>query len=80
VRRLGEVQEHLAIYVGLAAVLMLVVDRFAVLSVGLSPTLAAPDPIARDFARVRREESHLAVASISVAGTRWPGAQPLGMD
>ena len=68
-----------AVFVGLAAVLMLVVDRFAVLSVGLSAfllkdsaagTLAPPDPIARDFARVRREGSPLTVASISVARTR----------
>ena len=74
------------ILLGLGAVLMLVVDRFAALSVGLSAffvtdgaagsrtlrsaTLAPPDPIARDFARVRREESHLTVASISPAGAR----------
>jgi lipopolysaccharide/colanic/teichoic acid biosynthesis glycosyltransferase len=60
----------LVLYVVLVALLTLVVDRFAVLSVGLSAMLAPPDPIARDFARVRREESHLAVASISVAGGR----------
>ena len=65
----------LGLFVGLAAVLMLIVDRFAGLSFGLSPFLleegaAAPDPIARDFARVRRERSQLTVASISVAGTR----------
>jgi lipopolysaccharide/colanic/teichoic acid biosynthesis glycosyltransferase len=62
-----------AVYVGLAAVLMLIVDRFAALSVGLSAFLldaAPPDPIARDFARVRRERSHLTVASISVAASR----------
>jgi lipopolysaccharide/colanic/teichoic acid biosynthesis glycosyltransferase len=77
--------DHLA-YLGLAVVLMLVVDRFAALSVGLSAfflrdgaagsrtlrsaTLVPPDPIARDFARVRREGSPLAVACISVAGSR----------
>jgi lipopolysaccharide/colanic/teichoic acid biosynthesis glycosyltransferase len=63
----------LAVFVGLAALLMLVVDRFAALSVGLSAFLldaAPPDPIARDFARVRRERSRLTVASISVARTR----------
>ncbi|MEA2402575.1 MAG: hypothetical protein QOK00_2978 [Thermoleophilaceae bacterium] len=59
--------EDLVIYVGLAALLMLIVDRFALLSVGVSPS---PDPVARDFARVRRERSHLAVASISVPGGR----------
>jgi lipopolysaccharide/colanic/teichoic acid biosynthesis glycosyltransferase len=77
-----------AILIGLAAVLMLVVDRFAALSVGLSAffvtegaagsrtlrssTLAPPDPIARDFARVRREEQHLTVASIAPAAGRTP--------
>ena len=65
----------LGLFVGLAALLMLIVDRFAGLSFGLSPFLleegaAAPDPIARDFARVRRERSQLTVASISVAGAR----------
>jgi lipopolysaccharide/colanic/teichoic acid biosynthesis glycosyltransferase len=74
------------LFLGIVAALMLVVDRFAVLSVGLSAfllrdaaagtralrsaPLAPPDPIARDFARVRREESRLAVASISVPETR----------
>ncbi len=77
-----------AILVVLAAALMLVVDRFAALSVGLSAffvsegaagsrtlrsaTLAPPDPIARDFARVRREEQPLTVASISPAAGRAP--------
>jgi lipopolysaccharide/colanic/teichoic acid biosynthesis glycosyltransferase len=76
----------LLIYLPLVALLMLVVDRYAVLSLGLSAflledglagtrtlrstTLAPPDPIARDFARVRREESQLAVASVSVPGGR----------
>jgi lipopolysaccharide/colanic/teichoic acid biosynthesis glycosyltransferase len=72
---LGYGLADLAVYVGLAALLMLVVDRFAALSVGLSAFLlkegpAPPDPIARDFARVRRERSRLTVASISVARTR----------
>jgi lipopolysaccharide/colanic/teichoic acid biosynthesis glycosyltransferase len=65
----------LAVFVGLAALLMVVVDRFAALSVGLSAFLlrdgtAPADPIARDFARVRRDGSRLTVASISVARTR----------
>jgi len=65
----------LAVFVGLAALLMLVVDRFAALSVGLSGFLlkdstVPADPIARDFARVRRERSSLTVASISVTRTR----------
>ncbi len=74
------------LFLGLVAVLMVVVDRFAALSVGLSAfllrdgsagpralfaaTLSPPDPIARDFARARRERSHLAVASISVPENR----------
>ena len=77
--------DHLA-FVGLAVLLMLLVDRFAILSVGLSAfllndsaagtrmlrsaTLAPPDPIARDFARVRRERSRLTVASIALGGRR----------
>jgi lipopolysaccharide/colanic/teichoic acid biosynthesis glycosyltransferase len=67
---LGYGAADLVIYVGLVAVLMLVVDRFALLSAGHSAALAPADPIARDFARVRREESPLAVACISVGGTR----------
>ena len=83
---LGYGGTDLVILLSLGAVLMLLVDRFAALSVGLSAffvtdgaagsrtlrsaTLAPPDPIARDFARVRREESHLTVASISPAGAR----------
>lgn len=86
VAALGYGGADLVIYLGLMAALLLVVDRFAALSVGLSAfflrdgvagtrtlrsaTLAPPDPIARDFARVRRDESHLAVASISVGGNR----------
>jgi lipopolysaccharide/colanic/teichoic acid biosynthesis glycosyltransferase len=72
---LGYGLADLAVYVALAALLMLVVDRFAALSVGLSAFLlkdarTPADPIARDFARVRRERSRLTVASISVARTR----------
>jgi lipopolysaccharide/colanic/teichoic acid biosynthesis glycosyltransferase len=77
--------DHLA-FLALALLLMLLVDRFAILSVGLSAfllndsaagtrmlrsaTLAPPDPIARDFARVRRERSRLTVASIALGGRR----------
>ena len=76
----------LVIYLGLVVVLLFVVDRFAALAVGVAAfilthgttgtrtlraaTLAPPDPIARDFARVRREGSQLTVASLSVAGSR----------
>jgi lipopolysaccharide/colanic/teichoic acid biosynthesis glycosyltransferase len=67
----------LALFIGLAVVLMLVVDRFAALSVGLTAfvltdraTRVPSDPIARDFARARRERSHVAVACISAAGGR----------
>ncbi len=71
---LGYHGADLALLLGLSLVLMLVVDRFAALSAGLSAFLltdgaaAPPDPIARDFARVRREEAPLSVASISLAG------------
>src|SRR5215216_2897745 len=80
--------DHVA-YLGLAVALMFVVDRFAAVSVGLSAfylrdgavgtrtlrstTLVPPDPIARDFARVRRERSPLAVACISVAAAPGTG-------
>lgn len=83
---LGYGGADLAVYLGVVAALLMVVDRFARLSVGLSAfllkdgsagtrtlrsaTLAPPDPIARDFARVRRDGSPLAVASISVAEGR----------
>lgn len=83
---LGYGGADLILYLGLVAALLLVADRFAALSVGLSSfllrdgaagtrslrsaTLAPPDPIARDFARVRREGSRLAVASLSVSEGR----------
>ena len=68
------------------------VDRFAALSHGLSAfcvprggagtgaSKATPltDPVAREFAHVRREGSSLAVASISVPGPR--GASAAGSD
>jgi lipopolysaccharide/colanic/teichoic acid biosynthesis glycosyltransferase len=67
----------LGLFAALAVPLMLIADRFAALSVGLSAyfltdraTRAPPDPIACDFARARRDGSHLAVACISAAGGR----------
>ena len=73
----------LGLFVGLAALLMLIVDRFAALSFGLSAFLLAdgagrpPDPIARDFARVRRERSPLTVASISAGARRGKSSRRL---
>jgi lipopolysaccharide/colanic/teichoic acid biosynthesis glycosyltransferase len=68
----------LPVYLGLAALLLTVTDRFAAHSVALSAFLVGgrsahmqpPDPIARDFARVRRERAPLTVASIAVARPR----------
>src|SRR3954470_4008605 len=67
------------LYLGLAALVLAVADRFAVVAAGLSAfllgdaaagTRSPADPIARDFARVRREGSPLTVASIAVARAR----------
>jgi lipopolysaccharide/colanic/teichoic acid biosynthesis glycosyltransferase len=67
------------VYVGLAVLLLVVADRVAVFTAGLSAfllgdaaagTASPPDPIARDFARVRREQSPLTVASIAVGRAR----------
>ncbi len=67
----------LVAYVGLAAALMIFVDRIAALSDGISTyllpdgrTSAPTDPIARDFARVRREELPLSVALVSFSEPR----------
>jgi lipopolysaccharide/colanic/teichoic acid biosynthesis glycosyltransferase len=62
-------------YLGLATLLLVVADRFAAVAVALSGLMLggsrrAPDPIARDFARVRREGSPLTVASIGVVPGR----------
>ena len=69
--------EDLLTYVGLAAALMILIDRLAALSDGLSGLLlrdgrlsAPTDPIARDFARVRREEAPLSVGLISFSEPR----------
>jgi lipopolysaccharide/colanic/teichoic acid biosynthesis glycosyltransferase len=76
---LGYGDKDLLVYLGLAALLLVVADRFAVLAAGLSGfvlgdgtagTRLPPDPIARDFARARREGSAVTVASIGVASTR----------
>jgi lipopolysaccharide/colanic/teichoic acid biosynthesis glycosyltransferase len=77
---LGQHGIDLALYLGLVALMLVLVDRFAALSIGLS-TFCLPrggarsrtpnampltDPVAREFAHVRRQGSPLAVASISV--------------
>jgi lipopolysaccharide/colanic/teichoic acid biosynthesis glycosyltransferase len=69
--------EDLVAYVGLAAALMILIDRLAALSDGVSTVLlrdgrptTPTDPIARDFARARREELPLSIALISVSGPR----------
>jgi lipopolysaccharide/colanic/teichoic acid biosynthesis glycosyltransferase len=75
---------ELLLYFGLGALLLVAVDRFAALSRGLSAfcvprggagtgvSKATPltDPVAREFAHVRRQGSPLAVASISVPEPR----------
>jgi len=75
---------ELLLYLGLGGLLLVAVDRFAELSHGLSAfcvprggagtgaSKATPltDPVAREFAHVRREGSSLAVASISVPEPR----------
>ncbi len=75
---------ELALYVAVTAVLLLVVDRFAELSVGLSTfclpdggagtrtpgTTTLTDPVAREFAHARRQGLTLSVVSISVPHVR----------
>ena len=83
---LGHHGTDLLVYVGLVAVLLLTAGRFARLSADLSAfcrpedDAAAPrtfcmattlaDPVAREFARARRNESHLVVVSIAVPEAR----------
>jgi lipopolysaccharide/colanic/teichoic acid biosynthesis glycosyltransferase len=76
---LGYAGDDLLVYLSLALLLLVVADRVAVLAAGLSAFLLGdgaagtrlpPDPIARDFARVRREGSPLTVASIAAAPQR----------
>jgi hypothetical protein len=78
---LGRSGTDLVVYLGLVAILLLVARRFARLSVDLSAfcrprddaagprtlhTTTLADPIAREFARARRDASHLAIASIAM--------------
>jgi hypothetical protein len=81
----GHSGTDLLVYLGLGAALLVLADRFAVLALDLStfcvpnddaggrralhPTTLA-DPIAREFARARRDQAHLVVASISVPRAR----------
>jgi hypothetical protein len=82
---LGRSGTDLVVYVGLVAILLLVARRFARLSVDLSAfcrpkegtagprmlrTTTLADPVAREFARARRDASHLAIASIAVPEAR----------
>jgi hypothetical protein len=62
----------LALYLGLVAALLIVADRFAALAIALSAFClpGKDDPIAREFARARRDDSRLAVASIAVPRAR----------
>jgi lipopolysaccharide/colanic/teichoic acid biosynthesis glycosyltransferase len=71
---------NLALYLGLVALMLVLADRFAALLLGLSTfcvprgdarartptTMPLTDPVAREFAHVRRHEWPLAVASVSV--------------
>jgi hypothetical protein len=75
----------LALYVGVVGAMLAVVNRFAALAVDLSAfclpgddaggrrtlhTTTLADPVAREFARARRYESPLTVASIAVPNAR----------
>jgi lipopolysaccharide/colanic/teichoic acid biosynthesis glycosyltransferase len=74
VAALGYAGSDRFVYLGLAALLLVLADAFAAHWIGLSgfllPGGGPPDPIARDFARVRRERSALTVASISTEAPR----------
>jgi lipopolysaccharide/colanic/teichoic acid biosynthesis glycosyltransferase len=81
---LGQHGIHLVLYLGLVALMLALVDRFAAFSLGLTTfclprggadrrtptTMPLTDPVARSFAHVRRQGSPLAVASISVPNGR----------
>jgi hypothetical protein len=82
---LGRGGTDLVVYLGLVAILLLVARRFARLSADLSAfcrpqedaagprtlrTTTLADPVAREFARARRDASRLAVASIAVPEAR----------
>jgi lipopolysaccharide/colanic/teichoic acid biosynthesis glycosyltransferase len=80
---------EVAAYVGLVAPLLLLVDRFAALSVGLSTyvvpttgagirtpgTMTLTSPVARELAHARREGWPLSVVSISVPPRRGSSRQ-----
>jgi hypothetical protein len=76
---------ELYVYMALIGVMLLVANRFAALAVDLSAfclpddeaagrrtlhTTTLADPVAREFARARRDESQLAVATIAVPNAR----------
>ncbi|MEA2419824.1 MAG: hypothetical protein QOE60_2030, partial [Thermoleophilaceae bacterium] len=76
---LGYTGDDRLVYLGLGVLLLVVADRVAVVAAGLSAFVlgdgsagmrSPPDPIARDFARVRRERSPLTVASIAAQPAR----------
>jgi hypothetical protein len=69
---LGRHGASLLLYLALVAALLVVADRFAVLAIAFSGLSlpGAEDPIARELARARRDESRLAVASISAPQKR----------
>jgi hypothetical protein len=82
---LGYHRADLVVYLVLVGILLVVARRFARLAGDLSAfclsegdvaeprtlhTTTLADPVAREFARARRDESHLAVLSIAVPETR----------
>jgi hypothetical protein len=82
---LGRSATDLVVYLGLVATLLLVTRSFARVSADLSAfcrpkddaagprvlrTTTLADPVAREFARARRDASHLAVATIAVPEAR----------
>jgi hypothetical protein len=69
---LGSMGQHgsgRVLYLALAGALLLVTDTFASFSVRVSAAMLA-DPVDREFARARREQSGLTVASISLPAAR----------
>jgi lipopolysaccharide/colanic/teichoic acid biosynthesis glycosyltransferase len=86
---LGKHGVEVILYLGLVALMLVLIDRFAALSVDLSTfclprggargrdskTMLLTDPVAREFAHVRRQGSPLTVASISVPTRRGASRQ-----
>lgn len=82
---LGQHGAGLALYLALAAALLAVADGFAARALaaaglavpedhpGLRRTTTLADPVARELARARREETPLAIASIAVPEVRAAG-------